>query len=133
MAFDDLFSRLSIDFLPPSKQVLITYKNLLLTLWARRRLGLSAAPEPIPLTQFRPFFADLWETVAPGASPAVRESHKTEFLGWLAQESGFTEPEISRNLGKALERLFIEITDEYGRLSPQDLEPRFIQLFLLEK
>ena len=133
MAFDDLFSRLSIDLLPPSKQVLITYKNLLLTLWARRRLGLSAVPEPIPIAQFRPFFADLWETAESGSAPAVRESHKTDFLCWLAQESGFTEPEISRNLGKALERLFIEIADEYGSLSPMDLEPRFINLFLLEK
>jgi hypothetical protein len=133
MAFDDLFSCLPVDLLPPSKQLLITYKNLLLTLWARRRLGLSAVPEPIPIAQFRPFFADLWETVEPGSAPAVRESQKTEFLGWLAQESGFTEPEISRNLGKALERLFDEVADEYGGLSPEDLEPRFVQLFLLEK
>lgn len=131
MAFDDLFSRLSIDLTQPPKQVLITYKNLLLTLWVRGRLGLSAAPEPIPLTQFRPFFTDLWEIAEPGRAPVIRESHKADFLGWLAQESGFTEPEISRNLGKALERLFDEIADEYGRLSPQDLESRFVNLFLL--
>jgi hypothetical protein len=131
MAFDDLFSCLSIDLTQPPKQVLITYKNLLLTLWARHRLSLPAVSDPIPTAQFRPFFADLWETVVPGAPPAVRESHKTEFLGWLAKESGFTEPEISRNLGKALERLFDEIADEYGRLSPEDLEPRFVNLFLL--
>lgn len=133
MAFDDLFSCLSMNLSDPPQQILITYKNLLLTLWARRRMGLSAAPEPIPMAQFQPFFADLWKTVEPGAPPEVRESHKADFLGWLAQESGFTEPEISHNLGKALERLFNEIADEYGRLSPRDLEPRFVNLFLLEK
>jgi hypothetical protein len=93
-------------FQPAEAGVDLTYKNLLLTLWARRRLGLPAAPEPIPMDQFRPFFAISGKYAEPGASPAVRESHKTGFLGWLAKESGFTEPEISRNLGKALERLF---------------------------
>ncbi len=134
MSFDDLFSCLSIDLSQPPKQVVITYKNLLLTLWARHRLGLSSGKitlEPIPMARFRPFFVDLWDAVEPGNAPAVRESHKTDFLGWLAEESGFTEPEISRNLGRALERLFDEIADEYGRLSPKDLEPRFVQLFLL--
>jgi len=131
MAFDDLFSCLTVDLLPPPKQVLITYKNLLLTLWARHRLGLSATPEPIPMDRFQPFFIELWEIAEAGAAPAVRESHKTEFLRWLAKESGFTEPEISRNLGKSLEHLFAEIADEYGRLSPMDLEPRFINLFLI--
>ncbi len=131
MAFDDLLSRFSMDTEKFPKGRFITHENLLLTLWARYRLGLKAALKPIPLNRFRPFFEDLWETK--GVPARIKASKKTDFLRWLSETSGFGEDEISKTLGQALERLFAEIEAEYGSVSPQNLDPRFVGLFLLKK
>jgi hypothetical protein len=39
--------------------------------------------------------------------------------------------EISQKLGPSLENLFDEIEDEYGKVSRDDLDPRYIHLFLI--
>ena len=57
---------------------------------------------------------------------------KTAFMQWLEHETGLKDHEISENLGRIFEDLFDEIEAEYGRVAAQDLDPRFVQLFLLE-
>jgi molybdopterin converting factor small subunit len=56
---------------------------------------------------------------------------KTAFLSWLAAETGLKDYEISERLGQTLEDLFSEIESEYGRVAAEELDPRFVNLFLL--
>ena len=120
---------------PPSKYGFLTYKNLLLTLWARhdRRLK-SAKLKPLTLKQFQPFF----EKLLPGrvdtgdeSGRKIPEEMKTAFLNWLSAETGLKDFEITDRLGQTFTDLFNEIEREYGRVAPQELDPRFVQLFLL--
>jgi hypothetical protein len=47
VAFDDLLSLMSINLAPLSSYEFLTFKNLILTLWARHVCGLSEDPEPV--------------------------------------------------------------------------------------
>lgn len=134
MAFDDILSCMGIDTKRLPEGFFITYKNLLLTLWARHELALSNEPAPIAASDFKPFFRSLWSSDANGARPGywISDEAKSRFLAWLAEESGFRKDEISSTLGKALESLFAELAEEYGSVSAEDLDPRFIPHFLLE-
>jgi hypothetical protein len=131
---DALLSRLAVR--PPERpEGLLTFKNLLLTLWADAALGIAPplgdplAPIPLALKDFKRFFDMLW---AGREKPRkIGGDTKTAFLGWLSERSDLPEEEISMKLGSALETLFGEIESEYGRVSKKDLDPRLIQLFLL--
>lgn len=129
MEWDRLFSRLSVSG-PALDQIRsIGFGPLVLTLWARHAIGLPVDPAPIPVSDFRPFFEDLWE---PGQTPpAIKDSRKAAMLKWLADTSEQSEVDISKVLGNALEDLFDEIAENYGTVRPEDLDPRFISLFLL--
>ena len=57
---------------------------------------------------------------------------KESFLSWLSHSTGLSNFEISRKLGHTLERLFSEIESEYGEVSSEDFDPRYINLFLIK-
>ena len=128
---DDLFSLAQIDPQPVSSYRFLTYKNFLLTLWARSRLGLSETPAALNLEHFRQFYEQLWAP-AP-ASGRIRQTMRESFLHWLATQSGLREDQVSANLAQTLESLFLELEDEYGQVKAKDLDPRFIQHFLIER
>lgn len=136
-AVDRLFAGMTIRLKPLSEYSFLTWKNLILTLWARHRSG--GAPEalsPIAIAPFRRFFNELLPGTPPlgGAEPRrVPDPMKTAFAQWLAQESGFTDFEISEELGAVFEELFAEVEGEVGRVAAEDLDPRFVQLFLLKR
>ncbi|MCU0560966.1 MAG: DUF6178 family protein [Desulfobacterales bacterium] len=132
---DHLFSVMRIRLKPPSRYGFLTWKNLLLTLWARQRLGMTEQElTPLGLKPFSRFFNEL----LPGAPPAsgeprrIADSMKAEFVQWLARATGLKEFEIGAKLGPVFEELFAEIEAEYGRVAVEDLDPRFVQLFLLK-
>jgi len=127
--FDELLALMAIQPEPISEGFL-TYKNLLLTLWARHCLGLSKTPAPLGLDEFRRFFDDLWAAkVKPRkTSPAMKEA----LLNWLSDRTELTPYEISQKLGQTLERLFSRIESELGDVSRKDLDPRYIRLFLIK-
>jgi uncharacterized protein DUF6178 len=129
MAYDRMLSAMAIRTDEFSKDRFITCENLLMTLWVRHCLGLSPAMMPIPISVFRPFFTDLWESQK--IPPVIKDSKKTDFLQWLAAESGFSEKKISQDLGNALELLFNDIAKDHGTIHPEDIDPRFITMFLL--
>ena len=56
---------------------------------------------------------------------------KSRFLNWLAENTGLRDFEITERLGGVLENLFEEIESELGNVAVEDLEPRYVQLFLL--
>ncbi len=132
-AVDDLLSLLAVPLTTPGRYGFLTYKNLLLTRWAGWRLGLRKETlEPIPLKAFKPFFNDLLPPAA-AAARRIPEGLKTDFIEWLAAETGLKDFEISGRLAPVFEELFSEIEAEYGRVAAKDLDPRFVQLFLLAK
>jgi len=135
IAFDHLLSLMSLDTAHRPERFL-TYKNLILTAWARKILGLSDTLNPIPLADFIKFNEMLFEPkeiVGPEQPRKTRNSMKAAFIEWIADGSGVDELELSRSRGKTLEALFSEIEGEYGSVSPKDLDPRHIHLFLVSR
>ena len=132
IAFDDLLATLPLAIKPFPPGSLLTYKNFLLTHWAREATESGTgqtALTPLPLTVFKSFFDTLWHS--PKKPKTIKFSVKSDFLKWLANKSVLTGAEISRQCGKTLESLFAEIETELGQVSKKDLDPRFIQLFLV--
>lgn len=132
ISFDDLLSLMEAETGELRSDQLLTYENLLLTLWANHYLnmsGASASPQLLNREQFGRLFKDLWEekTVPPRISDNIREI----FLGWLADRSGLSIYDISERMAPALDQLFGKIESELGRVKPKDLDPRFITLFLM--
>jgi hypothetical protein len=132
IAFDRLLAALSLDVKPHGTTNLLTYKNLLLTHWARETITPGSgktAFESLPLDSFKSFFETLWRN--PQKPRSIKLTAKSAFLKWLADQSGLTGTEIVDKCGKTLENLFAEIEAELGQVSIKDIEPRFIQLFLI--
>jgi hypothetical protein len=134
-AVDDLLSLMTIEIDLPAAFGFPTYKNLILTLWAGYYLKLPAPkPKPIKLKKFIPFFKELLPGEAkPGADNArtIPQAMKDRFLNWLAADTGLKDFELTERLGQILENLFEEIESELAGVAVEDLEPKYIQLFLL--
>ncbi len=115
----------------------ITYKNLVLTLWAtheRHRFdGKSGATTltPLSLVEFRSFFSRLFEPDQKGAASPYRTTleMKKAFLKWLSNCCKTSPDDITLQIGSALDELFEEVDAELGQVSIADLDPRFIHLF----
>lgn len=133
--FDDLLSMVA-PRLEDFSGFFLTYANVLLTVWAHRRAGHAENNEgPVSLTDFRTFFSELWEAGDRGVDQrgVIHESAKKDFLQFLSRRSGFTEEEISKNLGASLENLFRDIEKEYGSVSDKNLDPRYLAHFCVIK
>jgi hypothetical protein len=134
IGLDSLLAHLAITVKPLNAHSPLMYKNLILTQWVRFYMGLDrerSAVSTIPLDAFKTFFGDLWN---PGKKPrTIKRSMKTSFLKWLSSASGLSGTEITDQSGNTLEKLFVEIESEYGKVDGGSLDPRFIPLFLIEK
>jgi hypothetical protein len=136
IAMDQLLSFIKIDGPFSVPEHLLTYKNLLLTLWARNFLGLTRTLAPISIKKFGSFYRTLFDpeqVLKNDARPKVSTEMKAAFTSWLLKETGMARHEIPNNLELILEELFMEIENECGMVSEQDLDPRFVNLFLLEQ
>jgi hypothetical protein len=135
-AMDGLLSLMSIDIDHPSAYGFLTYKNLILTLWARHCLKLPAEKlKPLTLNEFKPFFDQLLPqqpTDGRDQKRKIPREMKQNFLDWLAADIGQKDFEITEHLGQTLENLFEEIESDLDRVTAEDLDPRFVQMFLLE-
>jgi hypothetical protein len=129
MAFDDLLSKISVAP-PPVSDIELSYKNFVLTLWARHYLGLAEEPASLTVNEFKRFFKDLWsgKETPRGTSLAMKAS----FLAWLSGKTGLLADEIIQKVGHTLENLFSELESELGDVAIEDLAPRIIHLFLLK-
>ncbi|MBU4345302.1 MAG: hypothetical protein KKC73_07770 [Proteobacteria bacterium] len=134
IAFDDLLSLMAIKFEATGKRT-ITYKNLILTLWARHYLGLSEELAPLTLDEFKTFFDDLLITPQKSEKDKQRKTSKSikeSFLNWASEKTGLNIYEITQRLGQTLENLFNDIESEYGAVAKKDLDPKYIYLFLVK-
>jgi hypothetical protein len=88
----------------------------------------------LTLKQFHPFFEKLLPGPVDSGDEAGRKipvEMKTAFLNWLAAETGLKNYEITDRLGQTFAELFNEIESEYGRVAPEELDPKFVNLFLI--
>ena len=131
MAMDTFFSQLKLPVKGP-RSTLLTWKNLLLTMWCRQRLNLPHKLASIDLKRFRPFFKHELMRFESGVG-GVRRSAKEDFLGWLSQKSGWTAGMIRDRVGVSLDHLFHQIEEQLGGVRPAHLDPRFIELFIVRK
>ena len=81
------------------------------------------------MEQFRRFFERLWQNDE--RPRRVSDTMREQFLGWLAQRSGLATYEIAERMASELERLFKTLEQELGNIRTTDLDPRYIQMFLL--
>ncbi len=103
----------------------LDYKNLLLTCWARNHLGLSEEPKPLLVDELKAFFRSLW---GPGGKPhRVGEGMRQSFRNWLMGRSGLAAAEIDSQVGIVLDSLLGELENEYGSVSIEDLDPRYVK------
>lgn len=135
MALDQVLGdmRLSLGSLADTQ--FITFKNLLLTLWSRAWLDLSPPNRAttaiaVPLPDFRRFYTALWAVQADRR--LIEDAKKNEFLQWIATASGRSPQDLSDRLGSVFEDLFDEIERELGPVEGGNLDPRYVQLFLLK-
>jgi hypothetical protein len=137
VGIDDLLSLMNIKLDSPSRYGFLTFKNLLLTLWARHFRRLKGKKlKALTLQQFQPFFEKLLPGRAdPDSDPArkIPVEMKSAFLNWLSVETGLKDYEITDRLGSTFEDLFNELENEYGQVAAEQIDPRFVHLFLLSE
>ena len=134
-AVDDMLALMPINIDRPSSYGFLTYKNLILTMWARHRLKLRRENlESLPMKKFRSFFEDLLPQPSNSSAGEMRkipQAMKDNFLEWLALESGLHNNDITDRLGETFEKLFEDIESELGRVAVNDLDPKYVNLFLV--
>jgi hypothetical protein len=130
ISFDGLFSVIDPD-IKKIKGGSLNFKKLVLTLFARHRLGLQKEASPVPYDDFVRFFNGLW--AGKGKSRKIDISVKASFLEWIKAATGLAFPEITDKLGRVFDGLFNELESEYKKVARNDLDTRFINLFIVEK
>ncbi len=130
IALDDILGQLSVDT-ATFESGLLTYKTLLLTLWAKSRLGLPATLDPITIKAFKPFFTALFHTS--DEHDGQDEIRITDLKLWVSEAAGIEEDQLPEAFSLVLDMLIDQLDKEYGRVRPEDLDPRFIPHFLLKK
>ncbi|WP_319523465.1 DUF6178 family protein [Breoghania sp.] len=132
---DSLFGKLNLELAPTFAQRAIDFKNLLLTQWARASLKMppvepGTSDPAIPVTRFSPFYETLWRSQE--ERRRIADERKTEFLQWIAKQSGLSKTELADRLGWIFEALFDEIEQELAWVRAGNLDPRHVHLFLLK-
>jgi hypothetical protein len=103
---------------------------MILTLWVRDRMGLNSSNPlslaPIEVSEFKDFFAQLF-----GPDGTIGDTQAKDLGLWAAQASGVHEADLPTALQGILYRLLRELESEYGHVRTEDLDPRFMPMFLL--
>ncbi len=130
MVLDRFLAALDPDIATFTKGVL-TYKSLILSLWARERMELEASLAPIPMDRFTPFFKALYHA---GNQETLDAFKRRDFLNWALEIlKGMGEMEMEalpQPLDALLNSLLDEVSDEYAPIQKPDA--RFMPHFLLE-
>lgn len=128
IAIDSLLKQFDID-IQTFNQGILTYKTMILTLWAKNRLNLPENLEPILTQEFRPFFKELFNS----QTQTAKDPNPLDDLFFFIQEkTGVQKEELSEAGQQAITDLMLEIEQEYGIVDPVDIDPRFIPHFLLK-
>jgi hypothetical protein len=129
IGLDLILSRLDVD-VKSFTQGVLTYKTLILTLWAKDRIGLDNALSPITVSEFRPFFSALFTN----EKEMAESSRQLDDLKlWIEERTGLAGDETPRAFIDLLGQLIDELDEEYSSVTPDDIDPRFIPHFLLTR
>ena len=129
---DHLLSKMPINIKQKNNRF-ITWKNTLLTLWGRHHLRAKEGLTPLTEKQFKRLHKTLFHETKKGNVRCIDPKIKTSFLNWIIAQTGLSDTEISDRIRQTLENLFDEIENEYKDVAINDLDPRFINLFLVKK
>ncbi|MFH2093283.1 MAG: DUF6178 family protein [Pseudomonadota bacterium] len=128
IAIDTLLNHMDVDIQSFTHGIL-TYKTLILTLWAKDRLNMEKSLDPIPISRFKPFFTALFAPDDTGMTQALPLSDLTIFI---QETTGLKEEELPEGCNQVINNLIHELGEEYGTVNPNDLDPRFICHFILK-
>jgi hypothetical protein len=157
---DKMVERLNPDPAFLSRKFL-TWKSLFLTLWAMKRMQIerTSAGYYIPLNRFKPFFIQLLNLKGrkeaafcdqPETCGKTGKIIRNDFLNWLC-ESGYAQENdkegiikktgeleissgnaVSATVSRIFDEVFDEIEEEYGSVSPEDIDPELIYHFCIK-
>ncbi|PIE61839.1 MAG: hypothetical protein CSA29_01165 [Desulfobacterales bacterium] len=129
IALDNFLNTLAVDTGQFTLGVL-TYKSMILTFWTRYQMGLDSITtpslSPIPFEAFKEFFKGLFD-----GDTAISDTREQDLARWAAIACGHPDEDLPVPLQKVLYSLLREVEAEYGHVSPSQLDPRFMPLFLL--
>ncbi len=129
IALDKILGMLDAD-INSFKEGILTYKTLILTLWAKDRLKLAPNLEPIGTDVFKTFFAALFSTSDSQISLKIQIE---DLALWTSEATGLDETDFGKAFGEVLSNLIKELESEYASVDPEHIDPRFIPHFLLRK
>lgn len=101
----------------------LTWKNLLLTLWARHELDYEDNLEPLSTAALQ----DFWPQLLDGNK--LQKTAKPYFKKWLEHKANTKITD--KNATRALDKLFAELTEEYGSIDPRNLDAKHVTMFRL--
>ncbi len=127
IALDRVLDALPVD-IASFRQGVLTYKTLILTLWAGNRLGLPPDLKPMDPAVFIPFFKALFTEPD---SKGRRRIQLEDLSLFLSEATGMDEKTMGKDFGKVTADLIQELEEEYGQIDPETIDPRFIPHFLL--
>ncbi len=139
MTVDKIIMDMDID-IKSFTQGVLTWKTLILTLWARERLNLPSTLEPIDLQVFKKFFIALFlktdintKNLNQKNLNQTNQIPRDDLIFWISKASSISQDDLSEELIEVLTDLINELEKEYSRVEPDNLDPRFIPHFLLKK
>ncbi len=128
IAIDKVLGLLNID-INSFKQGVLTYKTLILTLWAKDRLHLESTLDPIDTKIFKNFFIALFSKSDPENSQQIQLN---DLVLWTSEAARMNEKELPKAFKEVLTDLIDELEEEYALVDPKNIDPRFIPHFLLK-
>ncbi|MBF0234300.1 MAG: hypothetical protein HQK65_14870 [Desulfamplus sp.] len=157
---DKMVERLDLDPAFCLSREFLTWKAVFLTLWAMNRLeseiGFTGDENTsveycIPLSRFKPFFIELFGLGKielgvgkqsgsraksdlggkSGIRGKIDQTVRDDFFNWLSESAAMSGNTVSATVRKMFEDVFDELEDEYGSISPEDIEPELISHFIL--
>lgn len=128
IALDAVLDKLTVD-IKSFEEGVLTYKTLILTLWAKDRLNLPATLEPIDTTTFKDFFIALFSKPDSGETGRIQLN---DLMTWTSEATGIKESNLAQGVIEVLTDLIKDLEEEYSTVDPKNIDPRFIPHFLLK-
>ena len=129
ISIDKILGLLNVD-ISSFEEGVLTYKTLILTLWAKNRLKLETGLEPIDTKIFKKFFIALFSK---SDSKQSNKIQLQDLVLWTSEVTGMNEKDFKNTFGEILSDLIKELEAEYSLVDPENIDPRFIPHFLLKK
>lgn len=129
MALDEVLKKLCVD-VSSFTEGFLTYKTLILTLWAKNRLKLPPDLRPIDIRSFKQFFAALFDSRGAEKKGTIQLG---DLLYFIMEVTGLNEADLGKEFHEVLSNLIKELEEEYGHVDPDKVDPRFVPHFLLKQ